>query len=46
MSSGYGFGFDLRSEISLPDGSAGKNVIIFGDNLGSSVHIVIAKKLS
>ena len=28
--SGYGIGFDLRSEFSLPDGSLGKNVIIFG----------------
>ena len=29
--SGYGIGFDLRSEFSLPDGSMRKNVIIFGD---------------
>ena len=27
--SGYGTGFDLHSEFSLPDGSVGKNVIIF-----------------
>ena len=28
--SGYGIGFDTRIEFSLPDGSVGKNVIIFG----------------
>ena len=28
--SGYGIGFDTRGEYSLPDGSVGKNVIIFG----------------
>ena len=29
---GYGIWFDLPSEFSLPDGSMGKNVIIFGVN--------------
>ena len=28
----------MRSEFSLPDGSLGKNVIIFGADMGSSVH--------
>ena len=37
--SGYGIGFDSRSEFSLPDGSMGKNVIIFGVDMSSSVHI-------
>ena len=37
--SGYGAGFDLRSEFSLNDGSIGKTVIIFGINMSSSVHI-------
>ena len=36
---GYGIGFDLPSELSLPDGSMGKNVIIFGVNMSSTVHI-------
>ena len=36
---GYGIGFDLRSELSLPDGSVGKNVVIFGADMSSSVHI-------
>ena len=37
--SGYGIGFDSRSEFPLSDGSVGKNVIIFGADMGSSVHI-------
>ena len=36
--SGYGVGFDLRSDLSLPGGGMGKNVIIFGVDM-SSVHI-------
>ena len=39
MYSGYGIGFDSRSEFSLPDGSIEKNVITFGANMSSSVHI-------
>ena len=42
--SGYGIGFDSRSEFSLPDGSVGKNVIIFGADMSSSVHIDNKKK--
>ena len=37
--SGYRVWFDLRLELSLLDGSMGKNVIIFGANMSSSVHI-------
>ena len=37
--SGHGIGFDSYSEFSLPDCSMGKNVIIFGADISSSVHI-------
>ena len=37
--SGYGIGFDSRSEFLFTDGSFGKNVIIFGADMSSSVHI-------
>ena len=37
--SGYGIGFDSRSESLLPDGSIVKNVIIFGVDMSWSVHI-------
>ena len=36
---GYGTGFDSRSEFSLPDGSMGKNIIIFGVDMSSSLRI-------
>ena len=36
--SGYGIGLDLRSEFSLPHGSVGKNVIIFGVDMSSSAY--------
>ena len=32
-------GFDSRSEFLFTDGSFGKNVIIFGADMSSSVHI-------
>ena len=35
--SGYGIGFDSRSEFSCTDGSMGKNVIIFGADMSASV---------
>ena len=41
---GYGIGFDLPSEFSLPDGSMGKNVIIFGVDMSSSEHVDNKKK--
>ena len=34
-----GYGIELRSEFLLPDCSLGKNVIIFGVDVSSSVHI-------
>ena len=37
--SGYEIGFDSRSEFSFIDGSVGKNVIIFGADISSSVNI-------
>ena len=37
--SSYGIGFDSHSEFSFTDGSMGKNVIIFGANMSSSVNI-------
>ena len=37
--SGYGIGFDSQSGFSLPDGSIGKIVIIFGADMSSYVHI-------
>ena len=42
--SSYGIGFDLCSEFWLPDGSIGKNIIIFGVDVSSSVHIDNNKK--
>ena len=39
MCSGYGIGFDLRSEFLLIDNRLGKNVIIFGADMCSSVHM-------
>ena len=36
---GYGIGFDSHSEISLPHGSMGKNVILIGAVMSSSVHV-------
>ena len=42
--SGYGIGSDARSQFSLPDGSLGKNVIIFGVYNSSSVHADNKKK--
>ena len=37
--SGYGIGFDSHSFSSLPDNTIGKNVIIVGADMSSSVHI-------
>ena len=39
LDSGYDIGFNTRMEFSLPDGSVGKNVIIFGVNISSFEHI-------
>ena len=37
--SGYGIGLNTLVEYSLPDGSIGKNVIIFGVHMSSFLHI-------
>ena len=37
--SGYGIGFESHSEFSFTDGSMRKNVIIFGADMNTSVHI-------
>ena len=37
--SGYGTGFDMKGTFSFPTGGFGKNVIIFGADLSSSVHV-------
>ena len=36
---GYGIGFGTRGQYSLPDGSVGQNVVIFGIDMSSPVHI-------
>ena len=41
---GYGIRFYSHSEFSLPDGSMGKNVIIFGVDMSSPVHVDNTKK--
>ena len=43
--SGYGTRFDSGSEFSLPYGSVGKNFIIFGVGMSSSVHVNNERKL-
>ena len=42
--SGYGIGFDRRSSFSFPGGGFGQNVLIFGVDMSSSVHIDNKKK--
>ena len=37
--SDYGNGFHSHSEFSLPDGRVGKNIIILGVDMSSSVHL-------
>ena len=36
---GYGIGFDSRSEFLFTDGNYGTNVITFGADISSSVHV-------
>ena len=43
-SSGYGIGFDIRSSFSFPSGGFGQNVLIFGADMSSSIHIDNKKK--
>ena len=37
--SGHGIGFDRKGSFSFPNGGYGQNVIIFGVDLSSSIHI-------
>ena len=36
---GYGIGFDRRSSYSFPSGGFGQNVLIFGADMSTSIHI-------
>ena len=42
--SGYGIVFDREPSFSFPGGAFGQNVIIFGEDMSSSVHIDNKKK--
>ena len=42
--SGYGIGFDIKSSFSFEGGGFGQNVIIFGAEMSSSVHVDNKKK--
>ena len=42
--SGYGIGFDRRSNFSFPGGGFGQNVLSFGADMSSSAHIDNKKK--
>ena len=42
--SGYGIGFDRRGSFSFPNGGFDENVIIFGVDMSSSIHIDNKKK--
>ena len=42
--SGYGIGFDRRSRFSFPSGGFGQNVLLFGTDMSSSIHIDNKKK--
>ena len=39
MYPGYGIGFDTKTSFSFPNDGFGKNVIIFGVDMSSSVHV-------
>ena len=43
--SGYGIGFDRRGSFSFPGGGFGQNVIIFGADMSSSIHIEIRENI-
>ena len=42
--SGYGIGLDRRSSFSFPGDGFGQNVLIFGADMSSSLHIDNKKK--
>ena len=41
---GYGIGFDRKSSFSFPSSGFGQNVIIFGVDINSSIHVENKKK--
>ena len=43
--SGYGIGFDRRSIFSFPSGGFVQNVLAFGADMSSSIHIDNKKKI-
>ena len=42
--SGYGIGFDRRSSFSFPSGGFGQNVLVFGADMSTAIHIDNKKK--
>ena len=44
--SGYGIGFDSRRRFLFPDGNFAQNVIVFGADMRSPVHVDNKKKNS
>ena len=42
--SGYGIGFDIKTSFSFPGSGSGQNVLIFGADMSSSVHVDNKKK--
>ena len=44
--SGYAISLDVRRTFSLSSGGLGKNVVIFGAGMSSSVHVDNKKKVS
>ena len=44
--SGYGISFNVRGTFLLPNGGFGKNVVIFGADMSSSVHFDNKKEIS
>ena len=42
--SGYGIGFNRRSSFSFPTGGFGQNMLIFGADMSTSIHIDNKKK--
>ena len=42
--SGYQIGFDKKTSFSFPNGGLGQNVLIFGADTSSSVHVDNKKK--
>ena len=42
----YGVGFDACSKLPLESGNWGKNVVIFGADMSSSVHVDNKRKIS